>query len=751
MADYTRYRSAPEDVPRRSRQRRQTTASRKKRRFLWLKVTAVVALLLMIALLGVAAGAIFALSRNLPTLAELERRPNAVNTTIYDRHGDLIAELHGAENRVLVSSSDIPAVMKQATVAVEDERFYQHHGVDFQGVMRAVLENFRAGGVVQGGSTITEQYVKNAYVGNERTYTRKIREAVLAWQLEDHWSKDKILTEYLNTVYYGAGAYGVEAAALTYFHKHAQDLNLQDSALLAALPKFPTEYAPTTDPKLAKERRNLVLQVMADQDYITQERAATVSKKALGVYKHPMNPNNSLADYFTDYVTRVLTKRYGSRQVFEGGLKVYTSIDMEWQRQATEIIKSTTGPLDFGFKPSAALVAIDPRNGYIRTMVGGLDYKTQKFNLAWQARRQPGSSMKPFVLTTAVIQGMNPDSTYYSSASPIIIPMGAYAEPWVVNGDGPGGPESVSAATTISDNVVFAQLSVDVGPENTVATAHKMGITSPLQAVPSITLGTSGVTPLEMADAYATLAAGGIRHRPQAIVKVILPNGRVDWKPKTKGRRAIPAGVASVVTQCLERVASGGTGSATGSYFPYPRAGKTGTTENGWDVWYVGYTPNLAAAVWMGDAEKNSPMDGAYGGTYCAPMWAKFYAAALKGQKHPGFVVVPWTFSVWHGKMQGMSPSSSPSASASGTPSPGPTKTIKPTVQPTPQPTTPQPTPTTPAPEPTTPQPTPTATPASAPPKARPAAGAAVGRGTGDGSTGLAGAAVFWLAGLVGR
>jgi penicillin-binding protein 1A len=328
--------------------------------------------------------------------------------------------------------------------------------------------------------------------------------------------------------------------------------------------------------------------------------------------------------------------------------------------------------------------------------------------------------MKPFVLATGVMQGMNPDSTYYSSQSPIVIPMGLGAQPWVVNGDGPGGPESVSAATTISDNVVFAQLSVDVGPENTVSTAHKMGITSPLEAVPSITLGTSGVTPLEMADAYATLASGGVHHRPQAIEKVVLPNGRVDWKPNTKGNRAIPAGVASVVTTCLERVASAGTGSATGSYFPYPRAGKTGTTENGWDVWYVGYTTQLAASVWMGDAEKNSPMDGAYGGTYCAPMWAKFFAGALKDQQHPAFVITPWTFGAWQGKMQGMSPSASPSASSSSsaTPSPGPTKTIKPTVQPTPtpKPTTPKPTPTA-QPTPTTAAPTPTVTPTARPTK----------------------------------
>ena len=433
----------------------------------------------------------------------------------------------------------------------------------------------------------------------------------------------------------------------------------------------------------------------------------------LHVYKHPPNYNKSLADYFVSYVTDQLTKRFGTARVFDGGYKVITSIDVKWQQQAIDIIKSTTGPLDFGFKPSAALVAIDPANGYIRTMVGGLDYKKQKFNLASQARRQPGSAMKPFVLSTAVEQGMNPATTYYNSTSPIVIPMG-FAAPWEVHGDGPGGPESVAAATTISDNVVFAQLSVDVGPENTVRTAHKMGITSPLDAVPSITLGTSGVTPLEMADAYATLAANGIRHRPQAIVEVRSRTGKVIWKPTTKGKRAIPAGVASVVTQCLERVASGGTGAVTGSYFPYPRAGKTGTTEDGADLWYAGYTPQLAASVWMGDMNERSPMP-FYGADYPAPMWGKFFAAALKGS-HPSFKTFPWSFSAWHGKMQtANSPSASPSASGSAKPS------ATPTITPAPEPTktrtpTPQPTPTqTIAPKPT---PTPTGTPSARPKQA---------------------------------
>ena len=561
-------------------------------------------------------------------------------------------------------------------------------------------------------------------------------------------------------MYYGAGAYGVEAAARTYFHKHASGLSLKEAAMLAALPKFPSAYSPTTDKDMAIQQRNKVLQLMADQGYITQERADQLMASKLHVYQHAPNYNKSLADYFVDYVTEQLTKRYGSAMVFDGGLKVITSIDVKWQQAAIDIIKSTTEPLNFGFKPSAALVAIDPANGYIRTMVGGLDYKKQKFNLAYQAKRQAGSSMKPFVLATAVEQGMNPDTTYYSSKSPIVIPMGAYAAPWVVNGDGPGGSESVSAATTISDNVVFAQLSVDVGPDNTVDTAHRMGVTSPLDAVPSITLGTSGVTPLEMADAYATLAANGVRHRPQAIVQVER-RGKVIWKPTTKGKRAIPAGVASVVTQCLERAASAGTGSPSGAYFPYPRAGKTGTTENGWDVWYDGYTPQLAAAVWMGDSVKNSPMDGAYGGTYCAPMWAKFFAAALKDQPHPSFKTFPWTFSPWKGKMQMMSPSasSSPSASASGKPSPGPTKTITPAPQPTKtKAPTPQPTPTkTKTPKPT---PTPTGTPSAGPKQVgvtlSPAVRDVLARadvmtaGVGGGGSGLAGDVMHGVAGLLG-
>ena len=330
---------------------------------------------------------------------------------------------------------------------------------------------------------------------------------------------------------------------------------------------------------------------------MTQARADEVKAKKLGVFKNPPNNNNSEAAYFVDYVTRQLIKKYGAAQTFNGGLRVHTSIDMDWQKAASSRSRSTIGGLDYGgWSPSGALVAIDPETGYIRTMVGGTDFKKQKFNLAWQSRRQAGSAMKTFVLTSAVEMGMNPASTYYVSHSPTIIPMGPAPAPWIVNtyDHSSAGRITVSAATVRSDNSVYAQLCMDTGPENVVETAQKMGIASPLAAVPSITLGTEAVNPLEMAVAYATLASGGIYHPPQAIVKVVVPGGKVDWKPKTKGRRVLSAGVAYTVNMILQTNASSGTGAGTAAYVPRPRAGKTGTTDDYVDAWYCGYTPNLA-------------------------------------------------------------------------------------------------------------------------------------------------------------
>jgi len=662
----------------------------------WFALSLVLVLVLVVALVTALGVAVLYLARGTPAMASLLKAVPAQTTVIYDSAGKPIAHLHGAVNRVIVPSSRLPLSLKEATVAVEDKRFYSDfHGIDLSGIARAALADLKAGSTVQGASTITEQYVKNAYLGGyDGTLTLKLREAILAWELTDRWSKDRILTAYLNTVYYGDGAYGVEAAAETYFHRNASQLTMVQSALLAGLPQNPNGYSPVYDPAAALARRNVVLHDMASQGYITPAQEQSALKSELHVLRTTPPGVLPSAAYFVDYAEQQLVAHFGAREVFEGGLRVYTSLDSPWQNDALRVVRNTVTPLDFGFKPSAAMVAIDPTNGYIRAMVGGLDFAKQQFNLASQARRQPGSAMKPFVLAAAVERGMDPFTTYYSSQSPVTIPMGPFAAPWVVHGDGPGGPETVAQAMTISDNAVFARLSIDVGPENTVRVAHAMGITSPLAAVPSITLGTSSVTPLEMADAYATLADGGVHHAPQAVVKVVAANGKLLWHPSTRGDRAIAAGVASTVTQVLEQVASRGTGSTTAAAFPYPRAGKTGTTENSWDVWYVGYTPQLATSVWMGDMEANLPMNGAFGEYYCAPMWAQFTAAALATSAHPDFPIVSWGFTPWHGAHATASPLPSPSASASAStkPSPTPTATIT-VVPPTPTPT-PSPTPT---------------------------------------------------------
>ncbi len=656
----------------------------------------VAALLLTLFGCVVALGVAFLyLAHGTPALASLMRGMPAQTTVIYDSAGHPIANLHGAVNRVVVPASRLPLSLKEATIAVEDRRFYSDfHGIDPTGIVRAVVDDLESGHAVQGASTITEQYVKNAYMGGyDDSLTLKVHEAILAWELSGRWSKAQILATYLNTVYYGDGAYGAQAAAETYFHRNVWQLSVGQSALLAGLPQDPSGYSPIYDPADALARRNVVLSDMAAQNYITRLQEARLLASPLRVYHTLPSGVHPAAAYFVDYLESELVKRFGTREVFEGGLRVYTTLDSAWQGDALGVVKRTVSPLDFGFKPSAALVAIDPKTGYIRAMVGGVDFAKQQFNLASQAKRQPGSAMKPFVLAAAVEQGLDPFTTYYSSQSPVTIPMGPYAAPWVVRGDGPGGPETIAQAMTISDNAVFARLSVDVGPANTVRIAHAMGITSPLEAVPSITLGTSVVSPLEMADAYATLADGGIHHVAQAVVRVVAPSGKVIWRPPTVGDRAIPAGVASVVTQVLELVASRGTGVTTSSYFPYPRAGKTGTTENSWDVWYVGYTPQLATSVWMGDMGADLPMNGAYGEYYCAPMWAQFTAAALSGETHPDFPVVSWAFTPWHGAHATSSPAPSPSATSTKKPTPRATITVAPPT-PTTTPTTTSPSPT---------------------------------------------------------
>jgi penicillin-binding protein 1A len=669
-----------------------TKRSRKKRatrrpRLRWGRLVLAIALFVVVGVVGLAAGTIVAVSHNLPNIDAMKPVQLGQDTVIYDSSGHRIAELHGAVNRLIVSSSEIPEVMKNATVAIEDKRFYQHHGVDFAGIARAFIDDVRAGHIVSGASTLTEQYVKNAYLGDDVTISRKVREAVLAWELEDRWSKDKILTEYLNTVYYGAGAYGVQAASLTYFHRPIWQVSLAQAALLAALPKFPSEYSPITDPGIIKARRDLVLSDMARQGYITATQAASAESTPIKVFSRPLSTTSDPAAYFVDYVTRQLVNRYGAREVFEGGLQVYTTIDMRMQRKAIAALKARLPSGGY----AGALVAIDPGNGFVRAMAASTDYRTYKWNLTWQAMRQPGSTMKPFALLAAVEEGADPATTYYNS-HPLDIPM-PNGIPWIVNTaeKSSGGRMNLVQATLASDNTVFAQLCLDVGPDKVMAAAKAMGITTPLEALPSIVLGSEDVNVLEMASAYATFAAEGVRHAPQAIAKVVFPNGTVR-KAHVRGVRVAPAGACYVIDKILEINTSwaGGTARSMPTYYTGRSAGKTGTTDNYEDAWFCGFNPKLAAAVWMGYPQGEIEMPGVFGATYSLPIWGTFFNSVFGSTYIPDFAtpgVMP-IWRPWNGKYSKMAPSPSPSPSPStsgrGKPTGKPTGTPTPTQSPTP-------------------------------------------------------------------
>ncbi len=679
------------DTPLTKRSRKRRTARRPRLR--WGRLIIAIVFFAVVAVIGLAAGTIVAVSHNLPNIDAMKPVQLGQDTVIYDSSGHRIAELYGAVNRLVVPSHQIPEVMKNATVAIEDKRFYQHHGVDFTGIARAFVDDVRAGHVVSGASTLTEQYVKNAYLGDDVTISRKVREAVLAWELEDRWSKDKILTEYLNTVYYGAGAYGVEAASLTYFHKPIWQVTLAQAALLAALPKFPSEYSPITNPGVIKQRRDIVLADMAQQGYITAAQAATAEAKPIRVFSKPLSTTTDPAAYFVSYVENQLVSRYGARETFEGGLKVYTTIDMHMQHAAIAALKARLPSGGY----AGALAAVDPANGFIRAMAASTDYKTYQWNLTSQAMRQPGSTMKPFALLAAVEEGANPATTYYNS-HPLDIPM-PNGIPWVVNTaeKSAGGRMNLVQATLASDNTVFAQLCLDVGPDQVMRVAKAMGITTKLQPLPSIVLGSEDVNVLEMADAYATFAAEGIRHSPQAIAKVVFPNGKVR-KAHVKGVRVAPAGACYVVDKILEINTSyaGGTAASMPDYYTGRSAGKTGTTDNYEDAWFDGFNPKLATAVWMGYPQGEKEMPGVFGATYSLPIWGTFYNLVFGSTYIPDFAmpsIMP-IWRPWEGKYSKMAPSPSPSPSNSksgkstGKPTTKPTHSSSPTPTHTPTPTT---------------------------------------------------------------
>ena len=557
------------------------------------------------------------------------------NTFVYAADGSLLGAIPAERNRQVVPLSRVSPWMPKATIAIEDRRFYSHGGVDPQGIARAVLADVRAREVVQGGSTITQQLVRNLYISNERTVQRKLKEACLAIKLNDAWSKQRILASYLNQVYYGNLAYGIEAASQTYFSKPASDLTLRESALLAGLTQAPSAYNPFVEPGKALSRRNAVLRAMLEQGAITPRQYASATRsRDLGL--EPGRLYNQIKEpYFFGYVRDQLIRKYGAETVRSGGLSVYTTIVPRWQKAAQEAIRNTlTEPND----PASAVISIDPSNGAIRAMAAVIPGRSNnQFNLLSQARRQPGSTFKTFVLATAIEQGIDPDTSYYVSAPFTYKPVdngncedGSW---WCVRtyDSSYNGWTSISRATLRSDNTVYAQLTLDVGADRVGEMARKLGVRSPLKVggryVPAMGLGSIAVSPLDMASAYATLAAGGVYSEPTAIRKVVLPNGKEDTKAgwgSPKRTRVIPDGVAWKVTQILEDNVSYGTG--VRASFGRPAAGKTGTTDKHADAWFVGYTPDLATAVWMGYQAGEIPMEDVHGiavsgGSFPAEIW----------------------------------------------------------------------------------------------------------------------------------
>ena len=643
-------RRGPDRLPLRGRRRRTRVRGRRhgRRNAVVIAIIVLLGLPVLVAMSGYGAWEGF---KGSCSLSSLQPVSIGQNSFVYAADGTLLGSIPAEHNRQPVSLSRVSPWMSKAVIDTEDKRFYQHGGVDYWGIARAAWRDATAGKVVEGGSTITQQVVRNLYISSERTFQRKIKEACLAIKLSRHWSKARILTTWMNQVYFGNHAYGVEAAAQTYFSKPAKDLTLIEAATLAGLPQAPSLYDPILHPEAALDRRADVLKALYDNGDISYARYQSALRDT-SLHLKPGELYTRIREpYFFSYVRDQLIEKYGVATVQSGGLRVFTTIDPAFQRAARKAITETLYLKD---DPAAALVSINPANGAIRAMTAVYPGRSKnQFNLVAQARRQAGSTFKTFVLTQAVLDGINPATTDYVSGEFFYQPDPAIPV-WHVQtySHTYSGPISVQQATLQSDNTVYAQLTLDVGPQNVADMAHKLGVQSPLEPVPSIGLGSNAVSPLDMASAYATLAAGGIYSTPTAIRKVILANGKEDdqagWaKPARK--RVIPDGVAYTVTQILEQNVKYGTGTAAN--FGRPAAGKTGTTDDHADAWFCGYLPNLEASVWVGYPQGEIPMTSVHGiavsgGSFPAQIWRLFMEQAMRYSPAQDFPL-PKTYPVW--------------------------------------------------------------------------------------------------------
>jgi 1A family penicillin-binding protein len=585
------------------------------------------------------AGALFLRYGSLPAGATMK------STQILDDEGHLIASLQGGVNRQIAKISDISPWLVKATLAVEDRRFYEHAGVDLRGLARAAWVDMRHMSKQQGASTLTQQLARNLYLSHERTWTRKLKEAWYAARLEQTYSKEEILELYLNQIYYGHGAYGAEAASRLYYGKPAKDLSISESALLAGIPKGPRYYSPHLHPTEARARQRKVLQSMLETGEITELQAKIAARKPLNVQPLPEEEDRS-APYFADYVKKIAIEQLGmdERLMNEGGLTIHTTLNARIQQMAEAAVRN--GLQGGNAELQSALISLDPRNGYIKAMVGGRSYRRNQFNRVFAHKRQPGSSFKPIMYASALEQHKVTPATRYRS-EPTLFYFDHDRQiyrPSNYNNRYFNGEIGLRQAIASSDNIYAVNTIMQVGPDAVIAMARKLGITSPLKAVPSLALGTFPVSPFEMAAAFSVFASGGLKTEPIAITSIQTADGNILYKAHPQEEQVLSPALSFVTTQLLQSVFDrGGTAHRVSKLLSRPVAGKTGTTDS--DAWFVGYTPELTTAVWVGyDRGRAITSSEAH---RAAPIFARFTESALEGTPPRSFPMPEGVISVY--------------------------------------------------------------------------------------------------------
>ena len=605
-------------------------------------------------IIGVGYGLLRYYQKDLPSIAKLEMGDTTTGliSKVFSADGTVIHEFY-EEKRIPIPLQEIPDFLKKAVIVVEDKRFYSHWGVDFMGILRAFYVNIRSGDIVQGGSTITQQLARNLFLTTEKTLSRKIREAILALEIERTYSKDEILEMYFNQVYFGSGAYGIEAAAQTYFGKHASELTLDEGTLLAGIPRWPTRYSPNLNLEAALERRATVLDLMVKEAFLSPTEAEAA--KASPVILKGRDQKENVASYFVEYIRKELEDRFGYNRLYRGGLNIYTSLDFELQQKAVEIMernlqeiesrwdykhitykeylenhansKRPQGPIPY---LQGALIAFEAKTGYIKAMVGGRDYNHSEFNRAIQARRQPGSVFKPFVYTAAIDNGI-PASTIIID-SPISLDQPGQ-EPWRPTNydDNFQGPTPLRVGLKKSINLISIKLLMKIGVSTVIEYAKRMGIESPIPPVESIAIGSAEVIPMEVTSAFSIFANQGVRVDPLAVIRVESREGEVLWENKPRKEAVLSPQTAYIMTSLLQGVLESGTGrGARLRGFTRPAGGKTGTTNDYTDAWFVGFTPDIICGVWVGFDQPKTIIKKGTGARIALPIWSDFMIEAHK-------------------------------------------------------------------------------------------------------------------------